>query len=106
MSKSSKLVIVILNSLVLFYTASYLIDLFNSKIIEGYELALSALVFDFICVPFLIYYYFKNQILAIKYLVRMMISYTLCSLIGIKISIILIFIISIFFLYNSYSKKI
>lgn len=106
MSKHSKTLIIILNLLVLFYSISYLIDFFNSKLIEGYELALSVIVFDLVCLPFLIYFFFTNHFFAKKTIIKMIMFYTICSFIGIKIAIFSILIGSFFFLITIVNKKI
>jgi hypothetical protein len=103
--KQSKILIIILNLLVLCYSILYLIDLLNSKLIEGYELSLSAIVFDLVCLPFMLYYYFTKQIFARRIIIKMMIFYTICSFVGIKIAIVSTFITSIIFLILMFNKK-
>ena len=105
MKKQSKILIIILNLLVLVYSTLYFIDLLNSELIEGYELALSAIVFDLVCLPFMLYYKFTKQMFASKIIIKMMAFYTICSFIGIKIAIVSTFIISILFLISVFNKK-
>lgn len=106
MEKQSKTVIILLNLLVLFYSILYFIDLLNSELIEGYELSLSAIVFDLICLPFTLYYYFKKQFFANRIMINMIIFYTICSFLGIKTAIISTFITSMIFLILVFNTKV
>jgi hypothetical protein len=95
----------LLNLFVFVYTIPYLIGLFNGKFIEGFEVALSALVFDFFLLPILIYYLIKNRKWEAKTLGLMMGVYTINSFLGPILSIVCSLIFSSIMMFVLFNRK-
>jgi hypothetical protein len=98
-------ILLMLNLLVLVYTIPYFIGLFNGKFTEGYEIALSGVVFNIISFPILIYYLIKNKKWKAKTLGLMMGVYTVVSFLGLKFSVIFALIFSLVMLIVIFNKK-
>jgi len=94
----NKWILLILNLLVFFNSITYLPNLFEGKLSEGYELAMSSIVFIIICFPFLIYYLIRSKKWHIKKIILMMFSYFIISLTGPILAIIVSLLLSIFFI--------
>jgi hypothetical protein len=91
----NKIILISLNIIALLYTFSYLYDKINGKVVEGYGIAISGFLFDIIAIPFLIYFSVKNKTSELKFLIIMMVSYTLCGFTGPKISFYLSIVFSL-----------
>jgi len=97
--------LIILNLCVFFYSLSYIVDFFNHKLIEGYELVISAIVFDVLCFSLLIYFNAKKRIWETKFILYMIGVYTVSSFMGSKIAMFVTAISSLVFITIALNKS-